>query len=70
LFFCKYQQPEGRKAMQTREAEDPEIRHFRDEQPDSLPLSFEYGEEHENGDERQYGCESDILTDEKYSDTD
>ncbi|KKS26614.1 MAG: hypothetical protein UU84_C0023G0009 [Candidatus Yanofskybacteria bacterium GW2011_GWC2_41_9] len=56
--------------MQTREAEDPEIRHFRDEQPDSLPLSFEYGEEHENGDERQYGCESDILTDEKYSDTD
>lgn len=43
---------------------------FPDEPPNSLPLSFEYGEEYENGDERKYGCESDILTDGKYSDTD
>lgn len=56
--------------MQTREMEDPEIIHFPEELPESLPLSFEYGEEREDGEERQYGCESDILTDEKYSDTD
>lgn len=56
--------------MQTRKMEEPDIRRFPEETPDSLPLSFEYGEEHEDGNERQYGCESDILTDEKYSDTD